>query len=283
MSFFRQTPGGGPIPLLYRDRETHQDLILEVSREGKLSTITIDGIIHRPLSGIMILENPMHGTSTVFININIEQRMEASLRSSYDNVESISIYQDYFEIFFKTLQRFLDQDNVMAVGISYALHNQESLASDLLWRVRSTRNSYFWNQEPLLFNDSYDATHVRFARVHFDQGRISQITTHVTDKPPQRAYVTIIRNPDDPGDTPNTFKHYINERDERMEHEMRLSYNSVRRVLIDQDSFCIVFRCPRTFLGLANVLALHIETNATPDVEEGQLRHARLGRISDNS
>jgi hypothetical protein len=279
MSFFRQTPGGGPTPLLYRDREKQQDLILDFSEDGKLSTITIDRMIYSPLNGIMFLANPMNDIYNVFINVNNEHRMEASLRSSYDNIQSVSIHQEYFQIIFRTLQRFLDQEDAAAVRIYNTHYNQERPWSNLMWRVRSTGSSEFWSQDPLLFDDSYNTT--RFAILYFDQGQISQITTHVTDKPPQRAYVTIIRNPDDPGDTPNTFKHYINERDERMEHEMRLSYNSVRRVLIDQDSFCIVFRCPRTFLGLANVLALQIETNATPEVVEGQLRHARLGRISD--
>lgn len=281
MSILRNTPGGALPPLFYRDRLRHQDLILEFSGEGELSTINTGGIQYSPLSGIMIIENlasRMNEAYHVIININNELRMEASLRSSYDNVESVSIHPDHFEISFKLRQRFLDQDNVVAVGITNTHHNQDMVRDELMTRVRNTRSLDLWPKAPLRFNDTID--NERFVRLYFLQGRLSRITTNFTKKmPPQRANVSIIRNPDVAGFTHNAYKTSINVNDTRMENELRLYKNSARRVYVERDSFHIIFRCPRTFLGLQNVLDVEIHTNATHDSDnEGQLMRARLGR-----
>ena len=281
MSILRNTPDAGPLPLFYRDRVRHQDLILEFSGEGELSTINTGGIQYSPQSGIMIIENLaslMNETYHVIININNELRMEASLRSSYDNVESISIHPDHFEISFKSRQRFLDQDNVVAVGITNTHHNQDMVRDELMTRVRNTRSLDLWPKAPLRFKDTIDEK--RFVRLCFLQGRLSRITTNFTkNMPPQRAYVSIIRNPDVAGFTHNAYKTSINVNDTRMENELRLCNNSARRVYVERDSFHIIFRCPRTFLGLQNVLDVEIHTSATHDSDnEGQLMRARLGR-----
>jgi hypothetical protein len=279
MSILRNTHG--PPPLFYRDRLTQQDLILEFSGDGKLSTINTGGIQYSPQSGIMIIENLasfMNESYNVIININNELRMEASLRSSYDNVESISIHPDHFEISFKSRQRFLDQDNVVAVGITNTHHNQDMVRNELMTRVINTRSLDLWPKAPLRFNDTIDDE--RFVRLYFLHGRLSRITTNFTDNmPPQRAYVSIIRNPEVPGYTHNAYKTSINVNDTRMKNEFRLCNNSVRRVYVERDSFHIIFRCPRTFLGLQNVLDVEFHINATHESDkEGQLMRSRLGQ-----